>query len=858
VAKLQLLLVDADPRSVRVLEVSLKKSGYSVTTATDGLDALSKLELSTPDLVLTDTRLPKLDGYALVRRLKERPEWAGIPVVFLTSQRSIEDKIRGLELGVEDYLTKPIFVRELLARVNLLLARRTQESIATTRSLTGRTRFTGSTSDMAVVDLLQTFEVSRKSGVLNLTSGHTHAHVYFRDGKVVDAELGPLRGEEAIYRALIWNEAEFEVVFCPVKNDDIIGTSTQGILMEGMRRVDEWGRLLEQLPPLSTIFEVDHQQLLERLNEIPDELNGILKLFDGKRTLMHVVDESPFEDLSTLSTITKLYFEELLVPKADARVEEPIVPGETRDSLKPPPGDDMAVVPSNETTAPPPVVMAAEPTPPPAPVAVGPIAPFPPVASAPPAPIDAPPPVAAVPPPPPSSSAPVGSKPPPVPQRPPPPASSGRRWSTTLREFPQAPPTIKEPKGIVEVPPSSAHTPAAVLPPVTTPTSADDETRRLGPISKPVPVEEGSQDDLQDDDEDEAAEEEEEEEEDADEGDDDSDEEEDSDDEDSDDDEDAEDGEEDEDEGEDEGEEDSDEGDSDDEDEGEEDADEEEDSDEEDSDEEDSDEDDDEPRHAPAATTETLPEGSRSSPTLPRTLPPDPGDEPTGVPTTGGLAQFRSAAIAFAVVLIVGVLVLKFKDGCGAGGEGVGPEPSVTASAPVASSAPTVATTTTTTATEPTATTQPTVDLDTSATVTPTTTAPTTTATVVATTTAPTTTTTATATATATAPTTTTTATATAPTATATATTTATAPNAGGGSALKRAQQALDRGQSALAADLAKQATQQNPSDAEAWLTLGGAYDMMGAKAAAKSAYQSCVAKGQGPQVAECKALLGE
>src|SRR3954464_2558900 len=129
VAKLQLLLVDADPRSVRVLEVSLKKAGYSVTTAQHGLDALSKVELSTPDLVLSDTRLPKLDGYAFVRRLKERPEWSHIPAVFLTSQKSVEDKIRGLELGVEDYLTKPIFVRELLARVNLLLARRTQETI---------------------------------------------------------------------------------------------------------------------------------------------------------------------------------------------------------------------------------------------------------------------------------------------------------------------------------------------------------------------------------------------------------------------------------------------------------------------------------------------------------------------------------------------------------------------------------------------------------------------------------------------------------------------------------------------------------------------------------------------------------
>ena len=133
-AKQKLLLVDADPRSVRVLEVSLKKAGYSVTTATDGLDALAKIESLTPDLVLSDTRLPKLDGYTLVRKLKERNEWASIPIVFLTSQKSIEDKIRGLELGVEDYLTKPIFVRELIARVNLLLARRTQENIAASRT----------------------------------------------------------------------------------------------------------------------------------------------------------------------------------------------------------------------------------------------------------------------------------------------------------------------------------------------------------------------------------------------------------------------------------------------------------------------------------------------------------------------------------------------------------------------------------------------------------------------------------------------------------------------------------------------------------------------------------------------------
>jgi DNA-binding response OmpR family regulator len=358
VAKQKLLLVDADPRSLRVLEVSLKKAGYSVTTAVDGLDALAKIESLTPDLVLSDTRLPKLDGYSLVRKLKERPEWLAIPVVFLTSQKSIEDKIRGLELGVEDYLTKPIFVRELIARVNLLLARRTQENIAatTSKTMTGRTRFSGSTQDMAVVDLLQTFEVSRKGGVVHLRGPTQEGHIYFRDGKVIDAELGRLRGEEAIYRVLIWNEATFEVEFRSIPNEDVIGGSTQAILMEGMRRVDEWGRLCEQLPSLTTVFEIDHNQLLERLNEIPDELNGILRLFDAKRTLADVVDDSPFEDLSTLSTITKLYFEGLLVPRPEeAEVSSPsdeVVPTTEIEVPKVLPrasGGAMAVVPASET-----------------------------------------------------------------------------------------------------------------------------------------------------------------------------------------------------------------------------------------------------------------------------------------------------------------------------------------------------------------------------------------------------------------------------------------------------------------------------------------------------------------------------
>src|SRR5262249_41042259 len=119
----------------------------------------------------------------------------------------------------------------------------------------------------------------------------------------------------------------FDVQFVPVDRPERIEVSTQGLLMEGMRRLDEWGRMLEQLPPLETVFELDYQQLSERLSEIPDEVNGLLRLFDVRRTLARVVDDSDFEDLAALGIISKLYFEGLVrevgTPPTDERPPKP-------------------------------------------------------------------------------------------------------------------------------------------------------------------------------------------------------------------------------------------------------------------------------------------------------------------------------------------------------------------------------------------------------------------------------------------------------------------------------------------------------------------------------------------------------
>jgi CheY-like chemotaxis protein len=315
--KQQLLLVDADPRSLRVMEVSLRKAGFTVTTAENGQDALEKCAIQPPDLILSDTRMPVMDGFELCRRLKEDPRFQATPFIFLTGEKSLEFKVKGLELGVEDYLTKPIYIKEIVTRVKILLQKRDRERLGRKDQ---RASFAGNLADMGVVDLVQTLEMGRKTGALRVRDGGRTAAVWFREGRVVDAELGGLSGEAAFYRLLNWQEGDFTIDFKPVEREERIGVATQALLLEGMRRVDEWGRIVEQLPPLDGVFEIDYRALAERLADTPDDVNGVLRLLDGRRTLLQVIEEAGPDDLASASVVSRLFFDEIIRP---ARPPEP-------------------------------------------------------------------------------------------------------------------------------------------------------------------------------------------------------------------------------------------------------------------------------------------------------------------------------------------------------------------------------------------------------------------------------------------------------------------------------------------------------------------------------------------------------
>ena len=121
-----ILAVDDEINILELLKFNLIKEGYQVLLATDGQQALKYARTEKPDLIILDIMLPEMDGYDVCRALKASKDTAGIPVIMLSAKGDVLDKVVGLELGAEDYITKPFSPREVVARVKVHLRRKAQ------------------------------------------------------------------------------------------------------------------------------------------------------------------------------------------------------------------------------------------------------------------------------------------------------------------------------------------------------------------------------------------------------------------------------------------------------------------------------------------------------------------------------------------------------------------------------------------------------------------------------------------------------------------------------------------------------------------------------------------------------------
>ncbi len=121
----RILVVDDDPDILQVVKINLELEGYDVDTAEDGREAVDKAMVDPPQLILLDIMMPRMDGLTALRRIRAHGTTGNTSVILLTARGLPEDRVRGLELGADDYITKPFDISELVARVKAVL-RRTQ------------------------------------------------------------------------------------------------------------------------------------------------------------------------------------------------------------------------------------------------------------------------------------------------------------------------------------------------------------------------------------------------------------------------------------------------------------------------------------------------------------------------------------------------------------------------------------------------------------------------------------------------------------------------------------------------------------------------------------------------------------
>jgi CheY-like chemotaxis protein len=235
VSNVKILLVDDNPMVLGMLQEALAPLGQ-VSVASDAADALLKAVDDLPDVLISDYRMPGMDGKQLLDKLKSRPATAGIAVILMASKADISERL-SMQDPIEDYLEKPFFLKDATHKIKRVVDRIALEKLSKSESADGILR--GSLVQMNVIDLVQSLEMGRKSCLLAMTNGDDRCEIYFNQGQAKHAVYGSTTGDEAVFKVLRWTDGTFQIDFNGKSEQETTTLNTQGLLMEGLRLLDE-------------------------------------------------------------------------------------------------------------------------------------------------------------------------------------------------------------------------------------------------------------------------------------------------------------------------------------------------------------------------------------------------------------------------------------------------------------------------------------------------------------------------------------------------------------------------------------------------------------------------------------------
>jgi CheY-like chemotaxis protein len=235
-SNVKILLVDDNPMVMGMLREALAPLAQ-IVTATDGADALLKAVDDPPDLLVSDYHMPGMDGRQLVDKLRSRPNTQSTAVVLLATKSEISEKLAQQEHLADEFVEKPFFLRDAIRRIKRVIDRISLEKMAKTAPSDGVLR--GNLSQMNVIDLVQSLEMGRKSCQITLTNEGDRCEMFFSEGQVTHAQYGDVTGDAAVFKVLRWTGGSFELNFDGKTTEQSTTLNTQGLLMEGLRLLDE-------------------------------------------------------------------------------------------------------------------------------------------------------------------------------------------------------------------------------------------------------------------------------------------------------------------------------------------------------------------------------------------------------------------------------------------------------------------------------------------------------------------------------------------------------------------------------------------------------------------------------------------
>jgi uncharacterized protein (TIGR02266 family) len=318
----RILVADDEPYVLLAVKQVLQNLPATVLEAPDGEQALRLAKAKLPDLIILDVKMPRMDGFKVAEALKQDSTTAGIPVIFLSALRDSHVKVRGLVLGAEDYIAKPIDPEELKARVRVVLrrARPSQKeepakgeepqdvSPASPVKQKEAPAKGGQIQDVSLASLVKTLEGERRSTRLLLTRGAERGEIIFVEGHIAQAVAGSRAGEMAVYQLLTWREGAYELApLDPTKQiGGEVAAPNQGLLLEGLRRLEEIPALRARLLAARVALEVPASLHAAVNQQSSAEAAKLVVLLDGSRDLDNVLANSPYDAWTTLKMLQRL------------------------------------------------------------------------------------------------------------------------------------------------------------------------------------------------------------------------------------------------------------------------------------------------------------------------------------------------------------------------------------------------------------------------------------------------------------------------------------------------------------------------------------------------------------------------